>query len=617
MRTHPFLQFLVIPCVAVSLAAVGCDEGSQSNAAQGGQSGAGTGGASSGGMGAGGSGGPVDGLLVDDFEDGNTQPQLPGGWYGYTDGPNGGLSTLAFKGSGSALVAVGGEGFESKKAIEISYTFDQGSLTYAPFVGVGVSLGSSAAPVDWATYAGISYTYRGGAHRVQLQTSEVTDYNYYGVTLPASQSWKTVTLPFKTFTQEDWGLKVAFDPTHLLAVDYQIRGATGGTNTLALDNLYVVKATGPAMPDMTVQPAAPPADGAIDSIAIENPLQARAAQYLNHGYNVTNWLEQERFSGFEYDEDFVEKVAAAGFKGIRLPIDFDLYVESSSGSGDSLSVEVHQDLFDVIDAFDEWTSAHGLSLTLDYHQYGTLPDKAKPDTIATAVQLWGKVAEHVAGNPREDLFLELFNEPELSFGGTDPTQADWTAIAERMIAAIRASDTHHTIIFGDVEWYGIGPLSKREPLSDSNVIYAFHTYDPFLFTHQGATWANMGSTHDLPYPYDPARWSAYYSDLGFNSAMESWVLSSAQSYYRDANRSALRNKILLAKRWAVAHDVPVICNEFGAYDGTSRLEDRARYYTDLVSIFEELEIPWQHWFMVMNAAGEVSPEYRTAMRLAD
>lgn len=587
--------------------AIACDEGGNgSNSGQGGQGGVG---------GTGGVGAPIDGLLVDDFEDGDTAAAIPGSWYGYTDISDGGLSTLTFSGGSSSPVA-NAVGFQSSKSIEVSYSFDQGSLTYAPFVGMGVSLGSAPAPLDLLEYSGISYSYKGGAHRVQLQTTEVTDYDYYGVSLPASATWKTVNLPFEAFTQEDWGIQVRFDPSHILGVDYLIRGATGASGTFAVDSLYVVKDTGPKMPDMMVRPASPPADGAIASIAIANPLQAKAMRYLNRGYNVTNWLEQLRFSGFSYDESFVEKVAAAGFEGIRLPIDFDLYVESTTGSGDSLAVTVHQDLFDVIDAFDEWTRAHGLSLTIDYHQYGTLPDKAKADSIATAVQLWAKVAEHVAGNPREDLFLELFNEPELSFGGIDPTPAEWGAIAERMIAAIRASDSEHTIIFGDTEWYGIGPLSRREPFADQNIIYAFHTYEPFIFTHQGATWANLGSAHDLPYPYDPERWSPYYSELGFNVAMEPFILTAAQSYYREGNRAAIRNRILAAKQWAVSHDVPVICNEFGAFDGTSRLEDRARYYTDLISVFEELAIPWQHWFMIMSETGEVIPEYRQAMGLA-
>jgi hypothetical protein len=48
-------------------------------------------------------------------------------------------------------------------------------------------------------------------------------------------------------------------------------------------------------PDMTVMPASPPADTAIDSIAIAILLQAKAMAQLNRGHNITNWLEQTGF----------------------------------------------------------------------------------------------------------------------------------------------------------------------------------------------------------------------------------------------------------------------------------------------------------------------------------
>src|SRR5690606_4565129 len=139
------------------------------------------------------------------------------------------------------------------------------------------------------------------------------------------------------------------------------------------------------------------------------------------------------------------------------------------------------------------------------------------------------------------------------------SQAEWTKLAEAMVAAIRKHDERRTLIFGDVEWYGIGPLSRREPLSDDNVIYAFHFYDPFIFTHQGASWANLGTTHDIPYPYAPERWSEYSAELGFTPFMESWILNDARNYYRTGNREALKNRIAIAKKWAVDHGVPVIC----------------------------------------------------------
>ena len=97
--------------------------------------------------------------------------------------------------------------------------------------------------------------------------------------------------------------------------------------------------------------------------------------------------------------------------------------------------------------------------------------------------------------------------------------------------------------------------------------------------------------------------------------MGAWILGQAQSYYINGTHSAVRNAMLAAKRWGVTNNLPVICNEFGAYDAKSRLTDRVNYYTDVIGIFEELAIPWQVWFMIMDSTGTVAPEYKTAMHL--
>lgn len=558
----------------------------------------------------------LEGVLIDDFEDGDAKTVFPGGaWYQYDDKSNGGQSTIAFTGAADGGVAMNGPGYESTRSMEVTYTFDQGTLPYLPYLGWGVWFADANAPMDVSPYVGIAYTYRGGAHRARIETFEVKDYDYLGMNMPASVDWSTVIVPFAQIRQEGYGVKVTFNPKNLGNISFQVRGATGTQGTVDIDNLMFLTKLPNQEPDMTVMPPNPPAETVLDSLAISNPLQAKAVAYLNRGYNITNWLEQKRFDGFTYGEDFVNKLAAAGFKALRLPIDLDLYITGTSGSGDTLDVTVHDDLFTVLDSFVDWTAKAGISLTIDYHQYDLSLNKADPDSLTKAVLLWGKVAAHLASNPREDLFYELLNEPELSFGGTPLTQDEWTAFAERMIAAIRASDTTRTIIFGDVQWYGIVPLSNRKPLSDGNVIYAIHTYEPFIFTHQGASWVNMASTHDIPYPYSADRWSPYFADLGFNSSMEAWILSAARNYYQTGNRQSLHNQVVVAKRWAVTNNVPVICNEFGAYDGSSQLADRARYLTDAVSIFEELEIPWQQWFMIMDDQGVVIPEYRAAMHL--
>jgi endoglucanase len=574
-------------------------------------------------------------VLIDDFEDGDDKSVLavsgsPGSWYEYDDKENGGASSIAFTGSADGKVAMNGPGYKSQKSLEVTGTFDQGKLTYQPYVGWGLYLAGKSAPADLSSYVGIGYTYKGAAHRIRVETFEVTDYDYFGMDLPASTDWKTVRIPFSQMMQEGWGKKVSLNVADSGNLDFYIRGKTGQAATVDIDDFVFITTAGPRTPDMEIRPPQPPADGVIDSVAVTNPLQQNAMKYLDKGCNITNWLEQDAFTGFTYDETYVANLAKAGFKSLRLPVDLDRYVESGGldggigdgidggiDAGDRSQVSMKPELFTVLDAFVQWTQKYGLSLTIDYHQYDYSLDMSKPETLTKAVAAWGLVAAHFASNPREDLFYELLNEPDLSFNQDHiPTQAQWTALAQRMIDAIRAVDKTHTLIFGDTQWYAISTLSTRTPFADSNIIYSFHFYEPFIFTHQGAAWASMGSTHDIPYPYATDRWSQYFSDLGFLPSMPSWILSAARGYYTQGNKSWVRNQILEAKRWAVKNNVPVICNEFGVNDTSSRMEDRARYYTDIADIYGELQIPWQIWFTIMDkTTGAVAPEYSTALKL--
>ncbi len=565
--------------------------------------------------------------VIDDFEDGDGTPLLgTGGWYMHgdenPDSEQTGKSTVGVPGvPGAELNVMNGEGANgSKKSLQVEFTFDQNNLTYAPFIGFGVTLGTASKPIDLSSYESLSYTYKGPAHIVRIEVTEVTDFDEFGHSEPASTEWRTVTIPFSAFAQEGWGAAATFNPAHVKNISFQVRGETGQTGTMLVDDMQLLGTASdkPApQPDMTIDPVSPPAKTAIDSVAIANPLQAKAAKYLTRGYNITNWLEQSAFKSFgTYDETYVANLAKNGFKALRLPIDLDMYAEKT-GTKFTLPVVVKADLWTVLDSFNEWTKSHGMSLTIDYHSYDRTLSTKDADSLEVAAQMWGKVAEHFASEPREDLFYELLNEPELSFStSAQPKVADWTTLSGNMITAIRAFDKTHTLLFGDVGFYGIGQLSKRTPLADDNVIYVVHFYGPFLFTHQGASWADLSSAHDIPWPYSPERWSQYYSDFGLSiDKTPSWLINQANMYSSMGTKESLWNSLVIAKKWAVQNNVPVICNEFGVYERSSREEDRVRYYTDLISVFEELEMPWQIWFMIMSKTGAVLPAYTTAFKL--
>ncbi len=574
-------------------------------------------------------GAPLQATVIDDFEDGDGIPLVgTGGWYMYGDqNPSDemtGKSTVGIPGvPGSELNVMNGEGANgSQKSLQLEFTFDQNNLTYAPFIGFGVTLGTTSNPYDASGFESVSYTYKGPAHIIRLELTEVTDYDEFGTNVPASTEWKTVTLPINTFVQEGWGKPVTFNPALVRNLSFQVRGKTGDTGKILVDDVKFVgtASTTPARPDTTVGPVAPPTKTVMGDITIPNPLQAKAAAYLTRGYNITNWLEQDAFKDFgDYNETFVANLAKAGFKSLRLPIDLDLYaMKDATTKKYILPISVDETLWTILDSFNAWTKAAKISLTIDYHTYDKSLSMKDADSLEVAVQIWGKVAEHFAAETREDLFFELLNEPELSFfDSARPTADEWGTLANKMVTAIRAFDATRTLLFGDIDWYGIGALGKRTPLADTNVIYIVHFYEPFIFTHQGASWAQLASSHDIPWPYSPERWSEYYSTFGMSSTTTpSWILQQADRYASLGTKESLYNALAEAKKWAVKNNVPVICNEFGVYERSSRMEDRARYYTDLVDVFDELQIPWQIWFTIMDAkTGAVDPAYTTAFKL--
>jgi licheninase len=203
------------------------------------------------------------------------------------------------------------------------------------------------------------------------------------------------------------------------------------------------------------------------------------------------------------------------------------------------------------------------------------------------------VAAHFASNDREDIFFELLNEPDMSNGKV--SSATWRVAAQEDIDSIRTVDTKHTIIFGDAEWYAIKHLAAGEKLNDDNVVYAVHTYEPFVFTHQSASWTDTKTIKNLMFPYDKEKWSEYSADFGVNKSTASWIKSAVKNYYKNGNKEAILNLILPAKEWAVKNNVPVIINEFGAYNLETDKQSVLNYMTAMREISDTLEIPLTHW----------------------
>ena len=543
------------------------------------------------------------GVLVDDFEDANHESKLGDFWYTYDDKDNGGASSIVTPLNDDGDIMPGRVNNGSNYALQVNYTLDRGEYEYDPYVGWGLQITEDSAN---GRFGGITYWYKGGAHEVHIEVSDVKDYDVHLAKVPASRSWKQAVIRFKDLVQGGWGEEVVFDAKHLKAISFQAKGSKSKvmTDSLFIDNIYLqdTSEVEKDQPDMEIKdPVIPVVKFTEAEITVTNPLQEKAMKYLNKGVNFTNWLENAdgKFKSFELGEKDVQILAENGFKSLRLPIDLDLYATNRDAFVKGTDAELKFDddtLFLVLDSFVEWTGKYNMSLVIDYHEYdNSYNTTSAKDTnyIKMMAEVWKHVAAHYAESPREDLFFELLNEPDMSDGKV--TAATWTIAAQAMIDAIRTVDTKHTILFGDAQWYSISLLAKRTPFTDDNIIYVIHTYEPFAFTHQGGSWTDYATIHDIPFPYDPAKWSTVSGDFGVNKSTKAYVKTAIKNYYKTGSKEAILEQVLTAKKWAATNNVPVIINEFGALNLRSTAESRINYLTAMREICDTLQIPWTHW----------------------
>jgi endoglucanase len=174
-----------------------------------------------------------------------------------------------------------------------------------------------------------------------------------------------------------------------------------------------------------------------------------------------------------------------------------------------------------------------------------------------------------------------------------PILAHWSDIEGRAVAMIRSAAPRHTIIAAGAKYSGIEDLLLLEPFADSNVVYTFHYYQPFPFTHQGADWGmdQWKALRDIPYPSTPeavapklaeepnAPYRYYLNEYG----LDRW----------DGVRVA--SEIRFAAEWGAAHHVPVWCGEFGAYRLYSNPAMRAQWIRDVRTALERDNIGWAMW----------------------
>ena len=186
---------------------------------------------------------------------------------------------------------------------------------------------------------------------------------------------------------------------------------------------------------------------------------------------------------------------------------------------------------------------------------------------------------------RSDLiYFEVLNEPH---GISD---ALWNAIQQDVVEVIRSVDDSHTIIVGPASWNSFSNLAAMPIYEDDNLIYTFHFYDPFVFTHQGASWSGMQDLGGVPFPYQAAEMPDFPSSL-----QGTWIQGAFNDYQNTGTPEQVRNLIDIAVDFSESRQVPIFCGEFGVYQPLSDEPDRVYWYEVVRSYLEEKNIAWTMW----------------------
>ena len=128
------------------------------------------------------------------------------------------------------------------------------------------------------------------------------------------------------------------------------------------------------------------------------------------------------------------------------------------------------------------------------------------------IDLWTAIAQRYADEPTI-IGFDLVNEPVVpQLENKEATRNQWRDLAQRIANGIRTVDQNHIIFveclitwfnadnYQATDWNHMSLEDTQVLIDDDNVVYEFHFYEPFLFTHQGADWLPQYTDVETSYP---------------------------------------------------------------------------------------------------------------------
>lgn len=209
------------------------------------------------------------------------------------------------------------------------------------------------------------------------------------------------------------------------------------------------------------------------------------------------------------DEKAYKELAEMGFNSVRFHISYQAFED------DSKPYSYKKSGFDWLDKNIKWAKKYGIGIIINMHcpqgGFQSLGEGLKlwtdKDCQDRLTALWKKIAKRYANEPTV-LGYGLINEPNIPTLKTEKkTLEQYNKLMNRLAKAVRKVAPYQ-MIFVEPIGYSIDDNGKATyydtdssyaKIDDDNVVYEFHKYDTYSYTHQNQEWAGTaGRTMSYP-----------------------------------------------------------------------------------------------------------------------
>ena len=275
--------------------------------------------------------------------------------------------------------------------------------------------------------------------------------------------------------------------------------------------------------------------------------------HLGRGINLGNKLEapSEGEWGAPVEAWMLTTIKQGGFASVRVPTRWSAHASAAP------PYTIDAAFLDRVTWVVDQALAAGLLVVLNVHHYEEIfsdPSSQRDRFLA----VWRQIATRFR-DYSDSLVFEPLNEPN-----TNLTAELWNALLVDALAVIRESNPQRYVVVGTAEWGGIGAMHRLRLPDDDRLIFTFHYYSPFQFTHQGAEWV---------------------------AGADAWL---GTSWGTPEDSAAVLSDLDAVAAWAREQDVPVYMGEFGAYSRAA-LDDRVAWTAFVRREAERRGFAWAYW----------------------